>query len=68
MCRAQLPDKRTTVAVRTAEVVPSELGGVPGVEIATMVLVVVVQSIVELPAQCQMTGFTTCSTVSIIKR
>ena len=66
MCRAQLPDKRTTVAVRTAEVVPSELGGVPGVEIATMVLVVVVQSIVELPAQ--VTGFMTCSTVSIIKR
>ena len=44
-----LPGERATVAIRTEEVIPPELSRVPGVEVATVVLVVVVQSIVELP-------------------
>ena len=43
------PDKRATDAVRMVEVVSAELGWVPGVEVATMILVIVVQTIVELP-------------------
>ena len=48
-----VPCERATVVIGIAKVVPTELGRVPGVEVATMVLVVVVESIVELPVYTQ---------------
>ena len=48
------PGERSTVPIRTEEVIPSQLGWVPGVEVATVILVVVVQGIVQLPAQLYM--------------
>ena len=37
-----IPEQRPAVAIRIVEVPTPELSGIPGVEVATMVLVVVV--------------------------
>ena len=50
--RWSVPDQRSTVCTRIPKLLPSELGGVPGVQVPTMILVVVVQSIIELPTVC----------------
>ena len=55
-CRIVLPvsGEGSAVAVRVTEVISPQLVGVPGVEVAAMVLVVVVHTIVELPAVVSM--------------